>query len=66
MSIQLTEAEYLVPAKVRAAPPPAQPLYEIIETEEHERLKAARGITTAIIISAPFWLLAGFTAYMLF
>ena len=34
-----------------AAPPPAQPIYEIIETEEHERLKAARGITTGIIIS---------------
>ncbi len=66
MSIHLTEAELLVPAKVRVAPPAAQPIYDVIETEERERLAAARGVTVAVIISTPFWLLAGFTAYMLF
>jgi hypothetical protein len=66
MSIQLTEAKRLVQAEVRVAVPPFQPLCEVIETEEHERIAVVRGVVVAVMISTPLWLLAGFTVYMLF
>jgi hypothetical protein len=65
MSIHLAEAQLVVSEGVRAAPPPPPPLFEAIEAEDDDRLAVARGVLGAVIISMPFWILIGFTIYML-
>jgi hypothetical protein len=65
MSIHLAEAEVVVPDTARAAPPAAQTLYEGIEADDDDRLAVARGVLGGVIISTPFWVLVGFTIYML-
>jgi hypothetical protein len=65
MSIHLAEPELVVTDDVRAAPPVAQRLYDDIEAEEDDRLAVARGVLGAVIISTPFWILIGFTIYMM-
>jgi hypothetical protein len=65
MSIHLAEAELTVPVGVRAAPRSAQPPCENIDLEDEDRLAVARGVLGAVIISTPFWILIGFTIYML-
>jgi hypothetical protein len=53
------------PIRGRTAPSSAQPVFDIIDTEEHERLTVARGIVGGMILSIPIWALIGFTIYML-
>lgn len=65
MSIHIADAELLVPETVRPAPPSAQPHFDDIEREDDDRLAVARGVLGAVIISTPFWILIGFTVYML-
>ena len=65
MSIHLAKAELAVIDNVRIAPPAAQPLCDDIEVEDDDRLAVARGVLGAVIISTPFWILIGFTFYML-
>jgi len=65
MSTHLAEADRLPLDAVGAAAPPVEPLYDALQTEEDDRLNAARGIISGLIISSPLWALIGFTVYML-
>lgn len=65
MSIHLADAELLAPEAARAATPQAQPVYDDVEADDDDRLAVARGVLGAVIISTPFWILIGFTIYML-
>jgi hypothetical protein len=65
MSTCIVEAELLEQKAVRPPIVTAQPLLDPPDMEEGDRLAVARGVVTGVIISAPFWILAGFTVYML-
>nr|WP_294514575.1 hypothetical protein [uncultured Rhodopila sp.] len=65
MSIHVAEAELLVPEPAQPAPPSVQRFDDDIEADDSDRLAVARGVAAAVIISAPFWVLIGFTFYML-
>nr|WP_294529293.1 hypothetical protein [uncultured Rhodopila sp.] len=65
MSIHVAEAELLVHEPAKAAPPTLLPFDDDVEADDSDRLAVARGVAAAVIISAPFWVLMGFTLYML-
>jgi hypothetical protein len=63
MYIQTAEPEYL-----DSPTDPADTLKPIAirdSWEAEERLRPARGIVTAVLLSMPFWALIGFTVYLL-
>jgi hypothetical protein len=65
MSTHIAEAELFEPGADSRPPAAAQPFYDDPEMDDGDRLAVARGVATGVIISTPFWILVGFTVYML-
>lgn len=62
MSSQLADAMLIDPLTAREAV--QHPAASLGNVEDGQEIRVARGIMTAMLISAPFWALVGFTVYL--
>ena len=65
MAIQMADSALLDHQMVHDAVDHVPVTYITDPIEDHDRTSAVRGIMTAMVISAPFWALIGFTIYLL-
>ena len=65
MAIQLADAALIYPGTVHQSMAPPVTGRDIDPMADDDRLTVARGIGTAVLISAPLWALVAFTVYSL-
>ena len=78
MSIQLADVQHIEPVATQALPMPGVPVPSLPGVpvpglrvmddhvdEDERRMSAARGIVTAMALSAPFWAIVGFALLLI-